>query len=169
MSNQQFRPIWTSDDFDATVRDAVAVVEAGRRRRHLAAVADTERVIRPRIVTQSRERKARRMDALAVALLLLLAAALGCIVVLASAPSAKADVDSEAVAYAAHYAQAVCQTVSEYPTVTGLQGVMAGMVEQGLTSRQAGQAAALSIYDTCPQYSYLVDLFVARYNASQIA
>jgi hypothetical protein len=155
-------PIWNGrDDFDQTVRDAQAVVEAGKRR--LRVVGDDERGLPALLFSTSRERRARRMDALAVALLMAVAAAFGVILMLLAAPTAKADSDSEAYAYAAHYAGAVCAVLDDYPTVNGMLGIMAAITEDGLSNYQAGQVVGISIAEVCPRYGYLVDLFVDRY------
>jgi hypothetical protein len=118
------------------------------------------------LFTASRERRARIYDGLAVALLLALAAALGCIVVLASAPKAKAnsDYDPVAYAYAAHYAPAVCGTLADgHATTNGLIGIMAAIEDDGLTAAQAGEAVGISIFEVCPRYAHLIDEFVAQY------
>jgi hypothetical protein len=122
--------------------------------------------------TMSRERKARIYDGLAVALLLMLAAALGCIAVLAAAPRAKADKDYDPVAYAyaATYATAVCNTLADgHATTNGLLGIMSAIEEDGLTPAQAGEAVGLSIYEACPRYIYVIDAFVTKYGSRSIA
>lgn len=134
-----------------------------------SAVATPKVTSKSRLFSVSRERRASRMDALAVALLMLLMAALGCIVMLASAPHAKADVDPEAYAYAAHYASAVCATLDDYPTVNGMLGIMSAITDDGLSDYQAGQVVGLSVTEACPRYIYLLDLFVAKYGGSQVA
>lgn len=166
------------DQFERAAREAMAIVKAGKRRRTLHAVAEHEAVLiiakpgaKPGakatfLFRVSRERKARIMDGVAVALLLLLAAALGCILVLASAPNAKADnpYDRVAYAYAATYAAAVCGTLDDgHASTDGLLGIMAAVEGDGLSAAQAGEVVAISIYETCPRYSYLIDAFIARY------
>jgi len=113
---------------------------------------------------RSRFRRARIFDGLAVALLMALMAALGTVVY---AASAKADTnpDPQAVSWAAHNEGAVCATIADYPSTNGLLGIMEAAAEQGLTAPQAGEAVAMSIYDGCPRYSYIIDIFVAKYGA----
>ena len=70
-ADKRLRAIWSPSDFEQAVRDAQAVVKAGQRSHHLTPVADSERVLRmPQLLSQSRFRKARIYDALAVALML---------------------------------------------------------------------------------------------------
>ena len=111
---------------------------------------------------RSRFRRARIYDGLAVTLLIALMAALGTVVYAASAKADTGD-DPESVAWAAHYAGAVCSTIADYPTTNGLLGIMNTAEGEGLTAFQAGQAVGISIYSTCPRYGYLIDLFVAKY------
>lgn len=108
---------------------------------------------------RSRFRRARIYDGLAVLMLMALMACLGVVVY---AASAKADTDdSAAVAYAAEYGAAVCSVLADHPSVAGLAGIMQAIENDGLTPTQAGEAAALSVYELCPRYSYILDRFVA--------
>jgi len=116
---------------------------------------------------KSRERKARLYDGLAVTLLLLFSAVLGMILLILSSPAAKADAESNA--YAAHYAGAVCNVLAEYPTTSGLQGILNSVQGDGLSAYQAGEAVALSVYESCPRYAYILDLYVARVGRSTVA
>lgn len=158
-----------------TPQDSIATAQA-----FAAELANAERGIavtspkvpsKSRLFSVSRERKARWMDRIAVTLLMLLMAALGCIVLLASAPHAKADgggYDPVAYAYAATYATAVCETLGGgHATTNGMLGIMRAIQKDGLTAAQAGEAVGISIYETCPRYVYLIDLFVARYGSSK--
>ena len=120
-----------------------------------------------RLFTQSRERRARIMDGLAVALLMALMGALGCAVLLMAAPKAKADADPVAVAYAAHFADAVCWTLTNHDTNSGVLGVLAAIKEDGLTTSQAAYAVTLSVMDVCPQQQYVLDRFIDRYGPIQ--
>lgn len=108
MNRPNVVPIWTRSDFDQAVRDAQAVVAAGQSETavrgvnpgsmrpastaHEATPFRAEAVAAPRtaprlrLVTASRERRARLYDGLAVAMLLILSAAIGVVVVLASVP-----------------------------------------------------------------------------------
>jgi hypothetical protein len=119
------------------------------------------------LMSQGRERRARIMDGLAVALLMALMGALGCAVLLMAAPKAKADADPVAVAYAAHFADAVCWTLTNHDTNSGVLGVLAAIKEDGLTTSQAAYAVTLSVMDVCPQQQYVLDRFIDRYGPIQ--
>ena len=150
-------PIWTRRDAIDTAQAFHAELENAER-----GVPDKPRWT-AKLFGRSRFRRAKVYDGLAVALLIALMAALGTVVY---AASAKADVDDpEVVAWATHYAGAVCSTLADYPTTNGLLGIMQAAEKEGLTAYQAGQAIGMSVYDTCPRYGYLIDLFVAKYGA----
>ena len=145
------RPIWTPQDSIDTAHQF-----------HLE-LANAERGVperKSRLFSVSRERKARRLDALAVALLMILMAAFGCVVVMLS-PSAKADPDSMVYAYAAVFGEAVCSTLDSYPSYGGIYGIADSIAEDGLTYHQAGQVIAISVAEICPQHLALVKSFAA--------
>jgi hypothetical protein len=115
------------------------------------------------LVSHSRRRKAGWMDAVAVALLMALMAALGVVVF---AASAKADVDNVVFAYTQVYGSAVCETLDDgHDSVDGLTGILRSIVGDGLTPHQAGQVVAMSVTDSCPQYTPLLRAYVARSGA----
>lgn len=155
--------IWTPDDFDQTVRDAQAVVEAGKRR--LRVVGEDERGLPAFLFTTSRERRARRMDALAVALLMAVAAAFGVILMLLAAPTAKADnVSDDVLDYVSLYGEgAVCPVISEHYSVNGLLGVMIAIRDDGFSDYETGQIVGLSVSEYCPENYPLLEMFMARY------
>lgn len=109
--------------------------------------------------SQSRERRARRMDALAVALLMIVMAAFGVIVMLLSTPQAKADPDSMVYAYAASFGGAVCETLDAYPSFGGIYGIADSIADDGLTYHQAGQVIAMSVMEICPRHTALITSF----------
>jgi len=82
---------------------------------------------------RSRERRARIMDGLAVALLMVLMAALGCAVLLASAPQAKADdeISRDEQIFIEMYGGAVCSTLDDYDSLSGVVGISDAIVERG--------------------------------------
>jgi hypothetical protein len=118
-----------------------------------------------RLMSQSRERKAKVMDALAVILLFLLMGALGAATLLLVAPKAKADIDATSVAYAAHYADAICTTLAGHPTNNGVQGILSAIRDHGLTNLQAAGAVVLAVTDVCPQQTYILERFADRWAA----
>lgn len=158
------RPIWTPNDAILTAQDFHADIANAELGELVEPQRQSSTNLGKRLIfSRSRFRRAKIMDALAVALLMAVAAAFGVILMLLAAPTAKADSDSEAYAYAAHYAGAVCAVLDDYPTVNGMLGIMAAITEDGLSDYQAGQVVGISIAEVCPRYGYLVDLFVDRY------
>ena len=115
------------------------------------------------LMSQGRERRARIMDGLAVALLMALMGALGCAVLLMAAPKAKADIDAVSVSYAAIYADAICTTLAGHPTNSGVQGIIAAIRDQGLTNSQAAGAVVLAVTDVCPAQTYILERFADRW------
>ena len=148
MSRPVVRQIWSP-------RDSIDTAQAFAMELHNA-----ERG-RARLFSVSRERKARRMDALAVALLMIVMAAFGVIVMLLSTPSAKADPDSMVYAYAATFGSAVCETLDSYPSFGGIYGIADAITDDGLTYYQAGQVIAVSVTEICPRHTALVKSFAA--------
>lgn len=113
------------------------------------------------LFTRSRFSKARIMDGLAVALLLAVCACLGAAVFLLSTGTAKADT-ADAIAYAAHYGDAICANLDEFPTPAGVYGTGEAVMEHsGMSANDAGQAIAFSVYELCPRHWSLI-LRVAR-------
>lgn len=152
-------PIWTPRDSVDTAMEfgrwadhaerGTAVVEVGRYRRpHL------------RVTTRSRERRARFMDAIAVALLMALMAAFGVIVF---AASAKADTDMRAWAW--DNGPAVCDWLDHNPTPGGLESTARTLFADGMTPEQVGGAVAWSVNDICPRHTRLLASYIAYGNA----
>ena len=167
------RAIWTPRDaLDTAKQFHLELDNAERGYRDNVEIADRAKMRQafdPQgwLMSQGRERKARIMDGLAVALLMALMGALGCAVLLMAAPKAKADADPVAVAYAAHFADAVCWTLTNHNTNSGVLGVLAAIKEDGLTTSQAAYAVTLSVMDVCPQQQYVLDRFIDRYGPIQ--
>lgn len=160
--------VWMPDDLDEAAAQAQAIVESGKRR--LRVVGETERGLPMLLLTRSRERKARAMDAIGVGLLMLFAALFGVVLMLASAPHVKAaPISDDVLDYTVENGQIACEVLDDYPSVAGLTGVMQAVVEDGFTSRQAGEIVALSIYEYCPNHADLIDKFIALYATSEVA
>jgi hypothetical protein len=45
---------------------------------------------------------------------------------------------------------AVCETLSSYPSLAGLKGVLQGVMDQGYTAFESGRIVASAVYDSCP-------------------
>ena len=73
---------------------------------------------------------------------------------------AKAEPDSVVVAYAATFGEAVCATLDDYPTISGVVGVGQAVMEDGLTAYQAGQVIGLSVLEICPRHTGLMNRFM---------
>lgn len=108
----------------------------------------------------SRYRRASRMDAIALGLLLVLLTALGITVT----PVAQAQPSNVAYAYAATYGQIICDVLDDgHATISGMLGIGQGIMEDGLTAHQAGEAIAISITEICPRHTGLLLLFIDTY------
>ncbi len=154
MSNNNIIPIWTPKDSVDTAKQFHLEIDNAQRG---LTVDDTW------FTTTSRSRKARIMDAVAVALLLALAAALGCLAVLAAAP-AKADATDAVIDYTTTYGPgAVCPVLDEHHTVNGVLGVLIGIKKDGFTNFEAGQIVGMSVAEYCPRNEPLLQQFVAIY------
>lgn len=99
--------------------------------------------------TQSRHRRAKWMDAAAVALLMALMMALG---VIAWAASAKADgiIDEDEQVYSDAYGSAICQVLDEHYSLAGVVGVYDVIVEQGYAPDSAVDIINVAVHEYCP-------------------
>lgn len=88
-------------------------------------------------------------------------------IALLAAP-AKAEPDRVAVAYAAQFAPAVCDTLDDYPTVNGILGIGQAIMDDGLTPSQAGSVVALSVGELCPWHRPLIRQFVAQFGPGRV-
>ena len=167
--DNNIRVLWTSTDSIDTARQFHLELDNAERGNdvEIADRAKMRQAFDPQgwLMSQGRERRARIMDGLAVALLMALMGALGCAVLLMAAPKAKADIDAVSVAYAAHYADAICTTLAGHPTNSGVQGIIAAIREDGLTNLQAAGAVVLAVTDVCPQQQYILERFADRWAA----
>jgi hypothetical protein len=144
------RPIWTP-------QDSIDTAQAFHLELHNAERGVPER--KSRLFSVSRERKARRMDALAVALLVVTLTILGWLFATVYAPAAKADDWTVVYAYAATYGGAVCETLDSYPSFGGIYGIADSTADDGLTYHQAGQVIAMSVMEICPRHTALITSF----------
>lgn len=83
----------------------------------------------------------------------------------ALAPQANAEPEPsiEVLEYTAKAEFAVCRTLSKYPTLNGLSGILYAIEDAGFTSYEAGQIVAMSVTDACPQHIPVLERFVAVY------
>lgn len=125
-------------------------------------------LIRNQRIAPKHIRRGAILEALAVLLMLLVSALLGCAVLLLATPQARADdgvITDRAVAYAAHYASAVCGTLDNIRTADGVLGVIQAIQDDGLTAREAGAAVALSVSDVCPRHEPVLVAFIDQYGS----
>jgi len=178
-------PIWTAQDAVGTAQAfamELANAERGHRvcricdRSHLVVRIAEDGVCRNcrkrqsrnafgnrLLFSQSRHRKARAMDAFAVACLMLVLAALGCAVLILATPKAKADPDPT-YAYAAVMGGIACDVLDEHPSIAGVLGVAQGIEQDaGFTAEQAGRVIGYAVADICPRHMPLIRRFVAIY------
>ena len=99
--------------------------------------------------TSSRYRRAKWMDAAAVALLMALMMALG---VIAWAATAKADgiIDEDEQVYADAYGGAICEVLDEHYSLAGVVGVYDVIVEQGYAPDSAVDIINVAVHEWCP-------------------
>jgi hypothetical protein len=149
-------PIWTPRDSIDTAREFHLELDNAERGLHID---------QSWFVSQSRRRKARWMDAVAVALLMALMAALG---VVAFAATAKADVSDSVIDYAVTYGEgAICPVLDEHHTVNGVLGVLIGIKKDGFSNFEAGQIVGMSVSEYCPRNEPLLQQFVAVYGGAE--
>ena len=166
------RPIWTPNDAILTAQDFHADIANAERGELVEPERQSSTNLGNRLTfSQSRFRRAKILDGIAVALLMALMAAIGCIVVLASAPTAKADnVSDDVLDYVSLYGEgAVCPVISKHYTTSGLLGVLTAIRDDGFSDYEAGQIVGISVSEYCPENYPLLEAFMARYGGSSVA
>jgi hypothetical protein len=74
-----------------------------------------------------------------------------------------AKADPTALAYSAVMGEAVCTTLAEFPSHSGITGIGQAIAKDGLTLNQAGEVMWMSVANICPQYTSLLMSYSARY------
>jgi hypothetical protein len=77
---------------------------------------------------------------------------------LAAAP-AHADPDNAAVAYAAIYGGAICDTLDGHSSFAGIDGIAQAIHDDGLTWKQTGYAILLAVGEICPRHTALINAY----------
>jgi hypothetical protein len=54
---------------------------------------------------------------------------------------------------------AICMTLDDYPSISGVNGILNGLMEGGFTPRQAGFKMGEAVTDVCPEHQDLVIRF----------
>lgn len=94
---------------------------------------------------------------------LLVAGAAGCVIAAGGGmATAKADTIDDYVGTNAHV---VCSVLDDYPSVEGVEGVVAAIVDDGLNPVAAGQVIARSVIGLCPRHMPELKAFIAKYTA----
>lgn len=103
------------------------------------------------LTTESRHRKAKWMDAAAVALLMALMMALG---VIAWAATANADTDEQV--YVSSNANKICDAIDAAPSIGGISAVTQTITDDGWHLVSAVDIVNTSVMAHCPQYWLLL-------------
>ena len=100
--------------------------------------------------TSSRYRRAKWMDAAAVALLMALMMALG---VIAWAATAKADgyLDDDELVFSELHGQVICDAITDYYGLSGVLGVHQAIMDDGFTADSAVDILNFSVHEYCPE------------------
>jgi hypothetical protein len=80
---------------------------------------------------------------------------------------AHADVSEDE---AAMYADPVCSTLTDYPSIGGVLGIGLALRDEGYSGYDAGQIIGSAVVNECPQFAPLLKRFIAIYGGnSQVA
>lgn len=167
----QWTPIAWRDDAIATAQAFHANLDNAERGVALDEAAPQRALHRSRwsshLFGQSRFRRAKIYDGLAVALLMALAALMGCIIVLLSAPKANADTGTRAFAW--QYGPEICSYLDEHPTIAGVVAAGKTIIREGYTAEESGEVIAYSVFDVCQRHMPLLRQFIMVYGPKQVA
>lgn len=155
--------IWTPDDAIQTAQDFAAELEhaeIGTAYREQARETS-------KLFGRSRFRRAKILDGLAVLLLMVLAALMGCVLVLASAPKAHADNGMRALAW--EVGPELCGYLDEHPTFAGLVAASRIITSEGYTVEESGEVIGFSITDVCPRHNDLLARFLVVFGPRTVA
>lgn len=88
----------------------------------------------------------------------------GLLLLLATPADADPGTDRQVRAYAADAAPVICSVLDDYPTISGVAGVLQGIkTDSGLTDFQSGQVIAIAVQASCPRHVGLLQRFVDTY------
>lgn len=83
--------------------------------------------------------------------------------VMFSIPAHSEPLDVNSTIYAARNAPAVCEVLTVYPSLPGLEGVIQGVENDGFTATQAGGIVAIAVQAKCPRFDGLLQQFIDWY------
>lgn len=72
-------------------------------------------------------------------------------------------------AHAENILIAICMTLDDYPSISGVQGILNGMYENGIAARQAGRYIGQAVTQICPEHLSLVERYMAAYSTYDYA
>jgi len=84
----------------------------------------------------------------------------------AAPAKAEPDISDEVLEYTVKVEGVVCSTLSKYPTISGVTGILVAIEQEGFTPYEAGEIVALSVEDRCTRFIPLLERFVAIYGES---
>lgn len=142
-------PIWTpADALDAATAFHAELANAERGRPERTSW----------LFTKSRERRARRMDGLAVLLLIAVMALLGAALFF-SAPQARADgfIDSAEMDYSTRWADSICAAIDLDPSEETVMRIAMIIMDEGYEPDSAADIVNYSVGEWCPRNGPLLD------------
>jgi len=77
-----------------------------------------------------------------------------------------ASVGVAAVARSDSVTIAICMTLDDYPSISGVSGVLRSLMESGYTPKQAGYKMGEAVTGVCPEHYNLVMRFAQALDAS---
>lgn len=63
----------------------------------------------------------------------------------------------------------VCTVLDDYPTISGVLGVLRGLTDEGYTAREAGWIVGRAVRDVCPEHMNLALRFAQAGASTTIA
>jgi hypothetical protein len=93
-----------------------------------------------------------------------------CIIIGCAIGASYAKADTPAEQYAAQYGGVVCAVLDDYPSGSGVWGIVQAIVGEGYLSYfEAGQVVGMSVSNFCPEHQPSLDEFVAMVGRKQVA
>ncbi|MEH3142482.1 MAG: DUF732 domain-containing protein [Mycobacterium kyogaense] len=71
--------------------------------------------------------------------------------------------------YVVENAAIVCSVLDSYPSVGGVEGVVLGLMDDGLAPASAGEVLARSVIGWCPEHSAEMNAWIAKWSRGRAA